>query len=60
MSAKRTKPDISKIFSEGSLIDEAIRESVRRALVQHKNAGNPVAVWRDGKVVMLKPESLPS
>lgn len=60
MNAKPTKTNIDKIFAEGSLIDEAIRESVRRALLVHKNAGNPVAVWRDGQVVMLKPESLPA
>ena len=60
MNAKPTKPNIDKIFAEGSLIDEAIRESVRRALLAHKNAGNPVAVWRNGQVVMLNPESLPA
>lgn len=60
MNAKPARPDIDKIFAEGRLIDEAIRESVRSALLMHKRAGNPVAVWRDGKVVMLKPENLPA
>jgi hypothetical protein len=60
MNAKRTKPDIDKVFADGSLIDEAIREGVHRALQEHKRAGNPVAVWRDGKVVMLKPEAIPA
>jgi len=59
MNAKRTKPDINKVFVDGRLIDEAIRESVHRALQEHKRAGNPIAVWRDGKVIILKPEAIP-
>jgi hypothetical protein len=57
MNAKPTKPNIDKIFATESSIDEAISESVRRALLTHKIAGNPVAVWRDGQVVILQPES---
>lgn len=60
MNAKRTKPDIDKVFADGRLIDEAIREGVHRALQEHKRAGNSVAVWRDGKVIMLKPEAIPA
>ena len=32
--------------------------AVRKALREHKLAGNPVAVWRDGKVVVLQPEEI--
>ena len=60
MNAKRTQPDINKVFADGHLIDEAIREGVHRALLEHKRAGNPVAVWRDGKVVILDPETIPA
>lgn len=38
---------------------DAITLAVREALVQHKRAGNPVAIWRDGKVVWLPPEDIP-
>jgi hypothetical protein len=31
---------------------------VREALKKHKQAGNPVVVWRDGKMVWLKPEEI--
>ena len=51
--------DITRIFGEGTLIDKAVREGVREALRQHKRAGNPVAEWRDGKVVWVKPEDIP-
>lgn len=60
MSIKQTKPDIGQVFSEGHLIDLAVSESVKKALREHKRAQNPVAEWRDGKVVLLKPEAIPA
>jgi hypothetical protein len=38
---------------------EALNQGVREALWRHKQAGNPVAVWRDGQVVWLAPEDIP-
>ena len=38
---------------------EALDRAVREALALHKRAGNPVAVWRDGKVVWIAPEDIP-
>ena len=32
---------------------------LRAALLDHKRAGNPVAVWRDGQVVWIAPEDIP-
>jgi hypothetical protein len=37
----------------------ALREAVREALLDHKRAGNPVAIWRDGRVVWVQPEDIP-
>jgi hypothetical protein len=37
----------------------ALRLAVREALLRHKQAGNPVAVWRDGRVVWIRPEDIP-
>ena len=42
------------------LIIEGVKEAVARALERHKKLGEPVAVWKDGKVVMLKPSQIPS
>ena len=36
----------------------AAQEAVRAALREHKLAGNSIAVWRDGKVVLLPPEQI--
>lgn len=40
-------------------IKETLQRAVQGALLLHKRAGNPIAVWRDGKVVTLPPEEIP-
>lgn len=40
-------------------IQRALRQAVREALLQHKLAGRPVAIWRDGAVHWLPPEEIP-
>jgi hypothetical protein len=37
----------------------AMRRAVREALLRHKLLGNPIAVWREGRVVWLAPEEIP-
>jgi hypothetical protein len=37
---------------------EAMGQGVREALLRHKRAGNPIAVWRDGAVVWIPPEEI--
>jgi hypothetical protein len=51
--------DIAALFREGTLIDEALQKAVSQALRMHKLMGNPVAEWRDGKVVWVQPEDIP-
>jgi hypothetical protein len=36
----------------------AIKEAVAEAIAEHKRRGHPIAVWRDGKVVMIPPEEI--
>ena len=52
------KADIGAILAEGTAVDEAIRQAVREAVRRHKLLGNPIAVWRDGKVCWLQPEEI--
>jgi hypothetical protein len=33
-----------------------MKEAVRDAIADHHRAGNPVAIWRDGKVVLWYPD----
>lgn len=40
-------------FSDDERADTAVRRAVRQALREHKRRENPIAVWRDGQVVIL-------
>jgi hypothetical protein len=33
-------------------------QATRKAVLDHKFAGNSVAIWREGKVVILQPEEI--
>jgi hypothetical protein len=50
--------DISAIMADGRPVDLALRKAAREALVKHKQAGQPVVVWRDGKTVLIPPEEI--
>lgn len=50
--------DISKIFSEGTLIDKAIISAAKNAILEHKQKGQPLTVWRNGKTVLIPPYEL--
>jgi hypothetical protein len=34
-------------------------QGVRDVLIKHKQAGNSVALWRDGKIIWIKPKDIP-
>ena len=36
----------------------AMESAVRKVIADHKQRNRPLAVWQDGKVVMLPPESV--
>jgi hypothetical protein len=36
-----------------------LKQGVQEALLKYKQAGNPIVVWRDGKMILLKPEEIP-
>jgi hypothetical protein len=55
---KPAKPDIDALMADGTEIDKAMRRAVREAVLMHKKLGNPVAEWRDGKVVWLQPDEI--
>lgn len=39
-------------------IGAILRRAVDHALLMHKRLGNPIAVWKDGKVVIILPEEI--
>jgi hypothetical protein len=50
---------LSERLEDVQLIQQALARAVREALQRHKQAGNPIAVWRDGRVVWIEPEDIP-
>lgn len=40
-------------------IERILQRAVRDALIQHKRAGNAVAAWKNGKVVVIPPKDIP-
>lgn len=55
MDVSDAKPDVGPILQDRDRIDRALRRAVREAVRRHKLLGNPVAVWKDGKVVWVPP-----
>jgi hypothetical protein len=58
MTARTELPD-DLFIAYGQEIEQVLRRAVRQALLMHKIAGNPVAGWRDGKVVVIPAEEIP-
>jgi hypothetical protein len=56
---KKRKDKIAEAFANPEKITQALTQGVREALLKHKQGGNPVVVWRNGKMVWLKPEEIP-
>lgn len=54
--------DATPVERAGDLdrIGRALRAGVRDALQRHKRDGDPVAVWREGRVVWLPPDQIPT
>jgi hypothetical protein len=39
-------------------IEKVLRRAVNHALLMHKRLGNPIATWKDDKVVIVPPEEI--
>jgi hypothetical protein len=57
MAGERTR-NISQLFDDGAAIGQAMNAAVREAVLQHKQKGLPLAVWRDGKVAWIPAEEI--
>ena len=55
---KQKEDRIQKVIDDPELILMFLQEGVRAALLKHKQAGNPICEWRDGKVVWIQPEDI--
>jgi hypothetical protein len=57
-SPNASLPPAERINDHSRILD-ALRQAVRQALLDHKRAGNPVAVWQDERVVWVPAEQIP-
>ncbi len=55
---RRPRRDIENIIRDGTAIDRAIVAARRRVIRRHRQLGVPLAIWRDGQVVEVPPESV--
>lgn len=49
------------VQAEEELLDRVVDEAgraIEEAIRDHKRAGNPIAEWRDGRVVLVPPEQI--
>ncbi len=56
--ARITEVQRDRAFAEGTPIDAALIEAVRVARQHHKEAGNPVVEWRDGKLCWVASQDI--
>lgn len=57
MSAEEREKLVGR-FSDDAEVDSAVKEAVRQALAEHKRKGNPIVVWDEGAVRIVKPEEI--
>lgn len=58
MAMSDPEPTLDELFEDGQAIDDALIEAARDARRLHKALGNPMATWRDGKVVWVQPKDI--
>ena len=47
-----------KRLSLGQKAEKALKEAVRKAIEEHRRAGQPIVVWQDGKVAKIPANKL--
>ncbi|MGL4611719.1 MAG: hypothetical protein ACRCYY_18920 [Trueperaceae bacterium] len=56
---KKLAKNSVELFQNVDVIQQALQKATRQALERHKRLGESVAVWQDGKVVILEPKDIP-
>lgn len=49
---------IDEVLADRQLVQRTLRRGVRAAVLEHKRAGNPIATWRDGRVVWIPADEI--
>jgi hypothetical protein len=56
--AVEQRRDIGELIADRGLVSRALAQAARAALLRHRQAGLPVAVWRDGAVAWVPAEEI--
>ena len=56
MRDKHTGP--TRMSDTTKSVEQAMRRAVQQALLTHKRAGNTVAAWKDGRVVLVNSDNI--
>ena len=46
--------------SKNEIIKAGVKEAIAQAIERHRRLGESIAVWKDGKVVILSAEEIPA
>jgi hypothetical protein len=57
-SQQRTRAEFIRRVTNLDTMTERMASATRAAVLTHKRAGNPIAIWRDGDVVIVQPEDI--
>lgn len=52
---KNRKPHILSLSQKA---EKALKEAVRKVVEDHKRTGDPLLIWRNGKVVKVSPNRI--
>lgn len=58
MAKQQQSDKISAAFDNTVLINAAIAKGVREAMIKHKQAGKPIVVWRDERIIWIPAEEI--
>ncbi len=55
---QKKQNEIKRPFALAKLAEQALQEAVYEAIKDHERTGDPVVIWRHGKVVKVSAKSL--
>jgi hypothetical protein len=56
MRLKKSSPSLNSSSDLSQKIEAALQLAVADAIEEHRRSGHPLAIWQDGRVVMLPPD----
>ena len=58
MPRERSDRDIAAMMKDSRWLEDAMTAASRRAIRMHRFLGIPIAIWRDGQVVVISADEV--